>query len=38
LATVVRGWFEAYKLGAAMKLSFGQKAVLAQTVGYPKEK
>jgi len=35
LATVVRGWFEAEKLHAAMKLKPSQKIILTQTVGYP---
>jgi len=36
LATVVRGWVDKPALEKAMKLSRGQKVVLAQTVGYPK--
>jgi hypothetical protein len=36
LATVVRGAFDQQQLAAAMKLKPNQKAVLCQTVGYPK--
>lgn len=36
LATVVRGWVDKPALEKAMKLGHGQKVVLAQTVGYPK--
>ena len=38
LATVVRGWVDKAELAKAMKLRTDQKIVLAQTVGYPKEK
>jgi len=36
LATVVRGWMDRPALEKAMKLGPDQKAILAQTVGYPK--
>ena len=37
LATVVRGWFDSDALAKAMGLKSDQKAILSQTVGYPKE-
>jgi SagB-type dehydrogenase family enzyme len=37
IATVVRGWVDKDALAKAMKLRPGQKIILAQTVGYPKE-
>lgn len=37
LATVVRGWLDRDALAAAMRLKPGQRIILAQTVGYPKE-
>lgn len=37
LATVVRGLFDGGTLAEAMKLGVHQKAILAQTVGYPKD-
>lgn len=38
LATVVRGWLDRDKLADAMKLNQNQKVILAQTVGYHKQK
>ena len=38
LATVVRGWVDKPALEKALKLRGDQKVILAQTVGYPKEK
>lgn len=35
LATVIRGWFDARALGAAMRLGPDQQVLLAQTVGRP---
>jgi nitroreductase len=36
LATVVRGWFDKESLAKAMKLRPNQRAILTQTVGFPK--
>jgi nitroreductase len=38
LATVVRGWLNKDECAKLLKLGGKRKVVLAQTVGYPKEK